>query len=67
MRDLSIWEKNQNGTWSVKDCIGNHIDDENVDKVRLPINNKQQVFIKTEEKISPHSQLDKIKNKYVIL
>ena len=67
MRDLSIWGKNQNGEWVVNDCIANHTDDENIDKVRLPINNKQQKFIKTKEKISPHSQLDNSKSQYVVL
>lgn len=40
LRDESIWEKDSNGEWHPKDWIGNHINDDGVNKVRLPIKEK---------------------------
>ena len=40
LRDPSIWEKNSNGEWELKDWIGNHIWDKGVEDTRLPIKQK---------------------------
>jgi len=40
LRDPSIWEKKSNGKWELLDWIGNHIDDEGVEEIRLPIKQK---------------------------
>ncbi|MBU0766663.1 N-acetyl sugar amidotransferase [Patescibacteria group bacterium] len=37
LRDPKIWEKDDSGEWQVKDSIANHVGDEDVDAVRLPL------------------------------
>lgn len=37
LRDPTIWQKNSNGNWQAKDSVINHINQVNVDKVRLPL------------------------------
>ncbi len=36
MRDPRIWEKDENGGWTPRDSIANHVDDPGVDGVRVP-------------------------------
>lgn len=36
LRDRRIWEKEADGKWYTTDHVSNHIDDPNVDKVRVP-------------------------------
>jgi len=40
LRDTTIWEKKSDGTWNLIDWIGNHISDEGIEEVRLPIKEK---------------------------
>lgn len=37
MRDQQIWQKNSVSNWVVTDSIANHVNDDGVDKVRLPL------------------------------
>ncbi len=68
MRDPDIWRLDGNGQWKVTDCIGNHINDDGVDSVRLPlIEGKRMPFRVTPEKTSLHSQLGGNQTKYVTL
>ena len=67
MRDPSIWEKNKKGQWVRRDSIINHINDDGVDYVRLPISNTNKPFIKTNEKKSTHSIRHGEEQKYVLL
>jgi len=39
MRDPRAWEKDEKGKWILKDSLSNHINDPEVDKVRLPLKN----------------------------
>jgi hypothetical protein len=41
-RDSAIWEK-RNGVWCLKDSIVNHVNEEGVEKARLP-QSKDRVF-----------------------
>jgi hypothetical protein len=66
MRDLDVWEKKPDGTWQLKDNIGNHKNDDGVDKVRLPLKNGDHSFKRTEEKQSAHSQ-NGVQRRYVTL
>jgi len=54
LRDSSIWEKKSNGKWELLDWIGNHINDENVEKVRLPLVDKSEFLATPRE----HSSRD---------
>lgn len=45
LRDSAIWERNENGEWIMKDSVVNHINDPNVDKVRLPLREGEKEFI----------------------
>ena len=47
LRDLSIWEKGENGKWRTKDNIGNHINDPGVDEVKLQPTEEKSRFIRT--------------------
>lgn len=47
LRDLSIWEKDAQGNWKTNDNVGNHVNDEGVDEVKLPIESDQIGFIRT--------------------
>ena len=40
LRDQSIWEKDSQGKWQLKDWIGNHVSDKGVEDARLPIKEK---------------------------
>ena len=42
LRDPSVWEKKSNGKWELLDWVGNHVNDENVEKVRLPLKEKSE-------------------------
>ncbi len=44
-RDPDIWEKNDKGDWVMNDSVANHVNDLNVDKVRLPIKEGEGSFI----------------------
>lgn len=37
MRDESIWEKDSNGQWQVKDSVANHVHDPQVEMARIPL------------------------------
>lgn len=67
MRDPSIWEKNEDGGWDRKDHIGNHIDDQYADKVKLPLKNNISAFIKSEENIAARAQKDTEQSEYVLM
>ena len=45
LRDNSIWEKRSGNNWELLDWVGNHIDDDGVDDVRLPIKEKLERII----------------------
>ena len=47
LRDPQIWERDSSGKWQVKDCIGNHVHDEGVDKVCLDQDLDAKGFIST--------------------
>jgi hypothetical protein len=42
MRDEEIWERDEQGTWRVKDSVVNHAGDEGVDAVRVPPRPEQE-------------------------
>lgn len=67
MRDKSIWQKDENGQWQQKDCIGHHIHDPRVHEVRLPLKQDVTPFIRSNEKISSHAQSGLEQLEYVIL
>ncbi len=65
-RDSSIWEKDIDGKWVVKDNIGNHIHDKGVDDVRVSLDPERKPFIKTDVSMySRDSHLDE--NEYIYL
>ena len=69
MRDPSIWEIAPNGEWKTKDNISNHVTDVRVEKVRQPLNKTEyeKGFMRTEEKLSAHSQTALNQQEYVLL
>jgi len=67
LRDPSIWEKDSNRQWLRKDNIRNHINDPGVDKVRLPLKDNVNPFIRSSEKASPHGQIGIEQEEYVLI
>jgi N-acetyl sugar amidotransferase len=73
LRDPSIWEKGSDGQWRTTDNIGNHINDPDVDEVRLPLEPDRTGFIKSKRSTyerDDHIYEDEVLNKqseYVIL
>ena len=49
-RDPRIWQKNEDGTWQLKDSILNHINDPGIDSVRLPLTETECQFEITKPK-----------------
>jgi N-acetyl sugar amidotransferase len=46
MRDSSVWKKNNSGEWILKDTVINHMNDQFVEEVKLPlINENNKEFI----------------------
>ena len=45
LRDMSMWKKNGNNEWEILDWIGNHVHDDGIDDVRLPIKEKLEKII----------------------
>lgn len=66
MRDPAIWEKNAEGVWVTKDCVGNHIHDEGVDTVRVPQKSNWKPFEPANQKESPRDQSG-VQTEYVTL
>ena len=67
MRDPSVWEKDTSGVWQRKDHVGNHVNDQGVDKARLPYKGQTHNAVCTSEKASAHSQRTAEQTEYVIL
>ena len=67
MRDPRVWKKGSDGGWSVRDSIANHVDDQGVDAVRLPLKSNVRPFMQSESKVSPHAQREGEQTEYVIL
>ena len=67
MRDPAIWQKDSGGVWRTKDSVGNHVHDEGVESVRLPLKDNICPFIRTPQKISTHAQTMNEQTEYVIL
>jgi hypothetical protein len=67
MRDPRIWEKDADGDWRTKDSIANHVNDEGVDAVRLPLKDNVRPFIRTLERTSEHAQRSGRQSRYVTL
>jgi N-acetyl sugar amidotransferase len=67
MRDPAIWGKNPDGDWQVKDCVGNHVNDQGVNEVRRQLVDANHEFIQMPERQSPHSQSINNQTDYVIL
>ena len=59
-RDRKIWSK-QNDTWTLKDSIDNHIDDQGVEEVRLKVTEKCK-FLKT-----PSAEKDTKQDEYLLM
>ena len=50
------------------DCVANHVNDECIDKARIPlVENARKPFRVTPEKISPHAQKAMSQEEYVLL
>ena len=45
LRDESIWEKQSDNSWKLLDWVGNHVSDDGIDDVRLPIKEKLEKII----------------------
>ena len=67
MRDPQIWEKDADGTWHTTDSVANHLGDDGVDAVRLPLKDNVRPFIRTPEKMSPHAQPADRQTRYVTI
>lgn len=66
MRDPSIWKKDENGIWKVKDSIANHKNDEGVDAVRQPLK-EFRLIENTEQRQSRHCQQLDEQTEYILL
>ena len=66
MRDLTIWQKNGD-EWSRKDTPDNHINDEFVEEVKLPLKTNIRPFTSSEEKLQARNQRGTEQTEYVIL
>ena len=62
-RDKSIWEQ-KGGKWFRKDHVKNHLNENDKQKSKL---DNEKHFIKTKEKVSPHSQKTSKQTEYVII
>ena len=62
-RDKSIWEQ-KGGKWFRKDHVKNHLNENDKQKNKL---DNEKHFIKTKEKVSPHSQKTSKQTEYVII
>lgn len=49
MRDLSMWQKNPDGSWQVKDAIWQHTDGENEQRAKVAVDAEDHIF-------SPHNR-----------
>lgn len=67
MRDPSIWEKDAGGVWKTRDSVVNHVNDEGVEKARLPLKGNVRPVPVTPEKISRHCQQLHEQTEYVLL
>ena len=67
MRDPAIWRKEGGGQWRTTDTMGNHVHDDGVDAVRLPLKDNVRPFLTTPEGISPHCQRAGQQTAYVII
>lgn len=56
LRDTSMWNKNKNNEWEIKDWIGNHLTDKGIEESRLTIKEKW-VSLKSEKYSSPRKPL----------
>lgn len=57
LRDPDIWEKQSDGSWKILDWVGNHANDDGVEKARLPII-KELDHIKSQKYKSPRKYTD---------
>jgi N-acetyl sugar amidotransferase len=57
LRDPDIWEKQSDGSWKILDWVGNHVNDDGVEKARLPII-KELDHIKSQKYKSPRKYTD---------
>ena len=67
MRDPAIWEKGADNRWKAKDNVGNHVKDSGVQAARRPLRDNVRPFIRTPEKVSPHTQPLNEQTEYVLL
>jgi N-acetyl sugar amidotransferase len=67
MRDPAIWEKGADNLWKAKDNVGNHVKDSGVQAARRPLRDNVRPFIRTPEKVSPHTQPLNGQTEYVLL
>lgn len=67
LRDPSIWMRDGSGAWCTKDSVVNHIYDDGVDKVRVPLANSITPVLVTEERTSRHCQQLNSQTEYVLL
>lgn len=66
LRDPEIWEKDEKGNWIMKDSVVNHINDPNVEKVRLKVKKGEDKFIEGKYNMYDKKWLTDY-NDYVIL
>ncbi|OGO95754.1 MAG: N-acetyl sugar amidotransferase [Coxiella sp. RIFCSPHIGHO2_12_FULL_44_14] len=67
LRDPRIWQKEENNTWRLQDCVGNHKHDSRVDLVRLPLRKDISPFIRSPEKMSDRTVACCEQQDYVLL
>jgi N-acetyl sugar amidotransferase len=56
MRDPDVWQRDENGKWYATDCVANHINDPQVEKVRLPLTNAENAVYRKNESGLPEER-----------
>jgi hypothetical protein len=67
LRDPSIWQRDGDGKWRIRDNIGKHRNDPGVEEARLPQRENARPFIRTEKFRSVKPQEDGAETDYVTL
>lgn len=70
LRDPRIWYKDDTGRWKRKDSIGNHVNDQYVEQVRMPLKDDPGAFKKGANRPDAYERDDHIEEpqkEYVIL
>jgi hypothetical protein len=65
LRDPSIWEKDENGTWRARDSVVNHVNDPGVEQARLPLKEYRPIE-PTPERISRHCRQLHEQTEYIL-